>query len=213
MAAEGSWMTERIGPFLRWAARGGHILKLDCGPRARGPQVAAIDDSERVTLTARLLHDDSLDLRDRVAGCLVLIYAQPASRIVTLTIDDVTHTTERNVRLRLGRVPVELPEPLSDLVARLAADPPQPLSTATTGVARGWLFASKRIGQPMTSDHLMRRLRRIGVRPLAGRTGAILNLAGTLPPSILAELLGITESTASDWHQLAGGEWAHYTIA
>lgn len=211
--AEGSWHTERIGPFLRWAARGGHTPKLDCSRHPRGPQVAAIDDGERVALTARLLHDDNLDLRDRVAGCLVLIYAQPASRIVTLTVDDVTHTPERIVRLRLGRVPIELPEPLSDLVARLAADPPQPLSTATAGIACTWLFASKRIGQPMTNGHLTRRLRRIGVRPLAGRTGAILNLAGMLPPSILAELLGIAEGTASDWQRIAGGEWAHYTAA
>ena len=31
-----------------------------------------------------------------------------------------------------------------------------------------------------------------------------------MPPTILADLLGISESGASKWYQLAGGEWGRY---
>jgi hypothetical protein len=36
----------------------------------------------------RLLHDQHLHTVDRVAGLLVLLYAQPASRISTLTVGE-----------------------------------------------------------------------------------------------------------------------------
>jgi hypothetical protein len=35
------------------------------------------------------LSDETADLRDRVAGCLVLIFGQPVTRIATLRIDDI----------------------------------------------------------------------------------------------------------------------------
>ena len=118
--AEGSSLTGQIAPFLSWAVRGGHTIKLEPGSRRSRSQVAPIDDAERLALTSRLLHDDAIDLRDRVAGLLVLIYAQPLTRIVTLTVEDVLQAPGSGVQLRLGAVPVELPEPVSDLVGRLA---------------------------------------------------------------------------------------------
>ncbi|MCP9490768.1 MAG: hypothetical protein MSC31_12975 [Solirubrobacteraceae bacterium MAG38_C4-C5] len=36
---------------------------------------------ERLRVVGSLLADESLDLRDRVAGCLVLIFAQPITRL------------------------------------------------------------------------------------------------------------------------------------
>lgn len=51
------------------------------------------------------------------------------------------------------------------------------------------------------------RVTRLGVKPLGGRTGAVMTLATTLPPTILAELLGSLETSASKWYRLVGGEW------
>ncbi len=128
--------------------------------RARST-IAPIAEEERLALVARLLHDFSVDLRDRVAGCLLLIYAQPLSRIVVLTISDVAQVDDR-IELRLGPVPLELPDPLSGLALALARDPPRPVSTAVAGTGQRWLFESKRIGEPMTGGHLRRRLSRLG---------------------------------------------------
>lgn len=37
-----------------------------------------------------------------------------------------------------------------------------------------------------------------------------MDLAQTLPPAILADLLGISESCAARWTAAAGGDWARY---
>lgn len=50
------------------------------------------------------------------------------------------------------------------------------------------------------------RLKRLGVRTLGGRTATILTLAAALRTTILAELLAISETSASKFHRLAGGE-------
>jgi hypothetical protein len=56
-----------------------------------------------------------LPLRARVTAALVLFYAQPVSRIVRLTTDDVTDD-EITVTVRLGDPPSPLPEPVADLM-------------------------------------------------------------------------------------------------
>ena len=64
-----------IRDFLTWAAHRGHCQPLDIpGPvRHSG---TAIADSQRWDLAARMLHDGSIEVTDRVAGCLVLLYGQ-----------------------------------------------------------------------------------------------------------------------------------------
>lgn len=63
----------------------------------------------------RVLNDGSLPLRARVAAALVLLYAQPVSRIVRLTINDVTDD-ETTVTVQLGDPPSPLPDPIADLM-------------------------------------------------------------------------------------------------
>ena len=163
---------------------------------------------DRLAAIRRLLHDDTLDLRDRVGGLLVLVFAQPLSRILTLTTDHVAFSG-RQVAIRLGSEPLELPEPLAQLVATLARERP---ARATTAVARDtrWLFPGMRLDAPLSEEHYRQRLKKIGVTALPARTAAIASLAASMPPAILADLLGISEASAADWSALAGGDWARY---
>jgi len=206
---EGSSTTVNIRPFLRWAARGGLIAPLDAGRRPARAHVEPISDQERLSVVRRLLNDEDVLLRDRVAGCLILIYAQPLTRILALSVDDVAADGDR-VWIRLGREPVELPDPLAQLTATLARNPAGRASTAIAGAAPPWLFQGMRVGEPLSHAHAGKRLKRLGVRTLGGRTAAILTLAAALPPTILAEMLGISETSASKWYRLAGGEWNRY---
>jgi hypothetical protein len=70
---------------------------------------------------------------DRVAGLLVLLYAQKLSDITALTAQHVLREDSRTL-LHLGSRPVVLPAPLDALVTRLADDRKTPgrglLSTA-----------------------------------------------------------------------------------
>jgi len=206
---EGSSSIASIRPFLKWAARGGLTAPLNADRRPARRHIEPISNGERLTAVRRLLGDETVDLRDRVAGCLILIYGQPLTRILALTIDHVAADGDR-VSIRLGLEPVELPEPLAQLTARLARNPAGRASTAIAGASPAWLFQGMRVGEPLSHSRAARRLKRLDVRPLRGRTAAMITLAAALPPTILAELLGISETSASKWYRLAGGEWTHY---
>jgi len=206
---EGSSATASIRPFLKWAARGGLIAPLSAATfRAQG-HTDPLESETRLRLVRRLLHDETVDLRDRVGGCLVLLYAQPVSRILMLTSDRVV-TNGPDVVIHLGATPLELPEPLAQLTVTLARERPGRASTATGGAAPPWLFQGMRVGTPLDETYFHRRLKRLGITPLRARTGALISLAGSMPPTILADLIGISESGAGKWYQLAGGEWGRY---
>ncbi|GGM71273.1 hypothetical protein ACFFX1_23620 [Dactylosporangium sucinum] len=79
------WLTGRqvagpvwLGAFLRWAYRQRLCTVTLRAQQWTGPQ-SRIDHAYRWDLTRRLLHDNTLPLPDRVAGLLVVLYAQTAS--------------------------------------------------------------------------------------------------------------------------------------
>ena len=45
---------------------------------------------------------------------------------------------------------------------------------------------------------------------VTGRASALLQLAGELPPTVVADLLGLRPKTAIAWGQLVGRLWAAY---
>lgn len=199
--------TTRIRDFLIWAERAGVMAPLALPRTQPRRHVNQQPDDERLATIRRLLHDDTLDLRDRVGGLLVLLFAQPISRILALTVHDVGAVGQR-ATIRLGRQPVELPTPLDQLVLELARHRRGHATTAAT--SSPWLLPGVRLDSPLSHEHYRRRLTKVGVTALAARTGALARLAGQLPPAILADLLGISESSAAHWSALAGGDWASY---
>jgi hypothetical protein len=69
---------------------------------------AALSEDERRDALGRLLSDTEIPTRLRVAGVIVLLYAQPVSRIIRLSVDDVIHDGD-TVLLRLGEPPHPFP--------------------------------------------------------------------------------------------------------
>jgi hypothetical protein len=108
-------------------------------------------------------HDDTVKAADRVAGLLLLLYAQTPAAISRLTLDHLD-TTHHQVRLRFGREPVVLPEPLAGLVRDLAATRRGHAALGDQGTSP-WLFPGGRPGQPISSYQLAERLRQPGLRP------------------------------------------------
>ncbi|WP_245206810.1 hypothetical protein [Rhodococcus erythropolis] len=107
------------GQFVRWATAQRVCAIEYPAVRWHGPS-RTLDHDERWKHAKRLLHDDSLRPEDRVAGLLLLLYAQWPSAISRLTVDDVD-ATDHQVRLRLGQTPITLPEPLASLTRTLIA--------------------------------------------------------------------------------------------
>lgn len=89
-----------VRDFLNWTAEHHHCptMVLPTLGRTTG---TAIDADERWALVSRLLHDDTLEVTDRVAGSLLLCYGQQLSRIAVMTIEQV-HRHDGVVAMRFG---------------------------------------------------------------------------------------------------------------
>ncbi|WP_236076353.1 hypothetical protein [Streptomyces coffeae] len=82
---------------------------------------AALSEDERLDALGRLLTDTEIPTRLRVAGVIVLLYAQPVSRIVPLTVDDVIRDSGA-VLLRLGEPASPVPAPVAVLLLEHIAE-------------------------------------------------------------------------------------------
>ena len=194
--------------FLTWAASRGHGQRLDIPAPARATG-AAISQDQRWAHAARLLHDDALDPTDRVAGCLLLLYGQPLSRIAVMTTSQVTRS--RRARCSSGSAATTCPSPdrspppsrqlINDGRSHRGVGSPQ----QTT-----WLFPGHLPGHPITPATLGERLRALGIYAQTGRRAALLDLAAQLPAAVLADLLGLHQNTAAKWMHQAGGDWSRY---
>ncbi|MEV5576373.1 hypothetical protein AB0L06_40620 [Spirillospora sp. NPDC052269] len=195
------------GNFVRWAKRHKHT-RLDLpATRWDGP-TRPIDAETRWANARRLLHDDALNPEDRVAGLLVLLYAQQAATISRLTLDHV-RTSGDDVRLLLGKEPVLLPEPLDTLVLQLVATRRGHATIADNGTSP-WLLPGGRPGQPISPYRLAERLHQIGIQPGPTRSTALFQLATGLPAAILARMLGIHINVAVQWQHASSGDWMTY---
>jgi hypothetical protein len=198
---------EEAGRFIRWARTNkltsGHLTAA----RWNGP-ARLLDDQHRWDTARRLLHDGNLKPEDRFAGLLVLLYAQGPTAISQMTTGQIQAGTD-HVRLRLGRVPIQLPEPLAALARTVVA---KRKGHATIGALTPspWLFPGGQPGRPVSSARLTQRLNNLGIRPNEARSTALFQLATEIPAAILARTLGIHTDVAVTWQRLSAGDWTTY---
>lgn len=209
--ADGSTYRRRIRAFLTWTRRGGLLPALDA-PRAKPRRhTDPLDADQRLRLVGTLLADGHA--RPPRPRCRL-----PAARL----------RSARHAPRPPHRRPRRRPQPPGPAaprsgVPRAARTARRSRRQAQTAAARTghdavgdrarWLFPGLRLDAPLHPEHLRRRLRQFGISARAGRAAALLHLAQTLPPAILADLLGISESRAADWTRAATGDWARYAAA
>ena len=206
------WLTAGPGAadvrdFLAWAARQGHCQLFDI-PRPPRRAGTAIGDSQRWDLVTRLLHDDSIQVTDRVAGCLVLLFGQNMTRVAAMTTSQVTRHGD-DVYVQFGQHEIPVPSALGTLLLTLIADGKPNTGTGSPAVSP-WLFPGLLPGQPITPARLAGRLRALGIPVQAGRRAALTGLAAQLPAAVLADTLGLQPRTAVRWMHDAGADWNRY---
>ena len=207
LAGNSSYLA-RSANFARWAVARRHASRLTApSSRWTGP-AGPLDQDRRWADARRLLHDDTCPVADRVAGLLILLYAQKLSVIAALTTQHVLHEDGRTL-LRLGSRPIVLPAPLDALVGALAGGRKVP-GTSLLSVPSSWLFPGRRPGSPLTEDALGQRLHALGISPRQGRGTALFTLAADVPAAILAKTLGIHVKAAIQWQKISGGDWSTY---
>ncbi|WP_041254098.1 hypothetical protein [Frankia sp. EAN1pec] len=198
--------------FVAWAGRRGHAHRLDVPVRTNPTTRRVFPETDRRwTIIRRLLHDDSIDIVDRVSGLLILLYGQPASRIVALRTDAVSIGSQ-GTQLSLGLTPLDLPPPLDDLIRQLLTR-----RHGFTAVGRTtdhpWLFAGGSPGRPLSAGRLVARLLHLGLPARVGRNTALMDLARQLPAPVLCQLLGLRITAATAWTQEAGNTRPAYAAS
>jgi hypothetical protein len=176
-------------------------------PQAVTGHSAPMPDHERIEHLGRVLADWALPLRTRAAAAIVLLYAQPASRIVGLTVDDVT-CEDGEVLLRLGDPPSPVPGPVAGILLSWARSRTN-MRTATNRNS-AWLFPGRRAGQPMRADYLARLLNEIGIPTTAGRTSAIRQHVLETPAPVVADALSYSQGTTARLAAQVGGTFSRY---
>jgi hypothetical protein len=159
-------------PFLRWCMDQ-QLMRRVFIKRIRAENPAPISQSIRLKMIRDLLTGEDYPLFARVVSLLVLLYAQPLTRIVQLRVDDIPRE-EDGVSIRLGAPPSPVPEPFASLLLRLLRERPD-MSMATNG-ASPWLLPGRLAGRPLNAVTVGRRIISAGVpnvhthaRPLCGR--------------------------------------------
>ncbi|SHN22872.1 hypothetical protein [Actinacidiphila paucisporea] len=208
------WMTSddirlrrEAGHFVRWTLAQKITRDLSFpAERWNGP-TQPMDDEARWATARRLLHDHTLKPEDRLAGLLLLLYAQWPAAISRLTVKDVEER-DGTVRIRLGAVPVELPEPVAQLALQQVE---VRRSHAVLGRTDSpWLFPGGQPGRPISAWAMGERLRNLGIRLAEARSTALFQLATELPAAVLARTLGLDITVAVKWQRAAAGDWAAY---
>jgi hypothetical protein len=202
--ADGASTRRCVRMFLQWLARAGVTGELHVAWNTSGHGPAPLDDEQRFAALRRLLDGRDIDPRDRFAGLLLLLYAQPLTRTAALETTDIATTPDGQITIRLARGAVPLPEPLGSLAHALRDQ-----RLASTGFD-GWLLPGRKPGSHITAERLRERLKRYGIASRPSRHAALLALAARLPAPILAERLGFHQARAAQWVRAAGATYADY---
>jgi hypothetical protein len=196
-----------VRPFIDWTSQRKLSAKMSVPPLRSRPG-DALDAETRWAIISQLLRGPDIELADRVAGCFVLIYAQPLSRVAMMTVDQITRT-DTGTSVCFGTQAINVPDPLAGLVSQLAASG-RSHHIGIGSTPTSWLFPGHLPGRPLTALRLGQRLSPYGIDARAARRAAQTQLAAQVPAVVLAEMLGVTIRTAVDWVHSAGGDWANY---
>lgn len=209
-AAASSSDQQSTRQFLRWAIRGRHAPLLHLPPAASVSPPSPISQEQRIALIRKIHAGTDMDLTERVIALLILLSAQPLSRIVRLTIDDVIQDGDQ-VFLRLGDPPVPVPGPFAELVTDHLANRAN-LTTTTTNPTSRLLFPGRRAGQPLHPTSTRLCLQRLAIPNLNGTTRAIRELPLQAPAPVVAGMLGYNPEHTEQLATQAGATWKRYAV-
>ncbi|MGJ6968631.1 hypothetical protein ACSDR0_42665 [Streptosporangium sp. G11] len=197
----------QVRTFLTWAMQSRQCSRSLSLPAGKISRQAPMTEDERLAALRHLLLDADVPPLLRVAGIIVLLYAQPLTRVVQLTVDDLLRDGEA-VFLRLGDPPSPVPEPIASLLLNYIATRDN-MNTATNRASR-WLFPGRRSGQPCRPDHLSALLREIGIPVAAACGAAIRQQLLEMPAPVVADALGYHDKTTARLLREGGGGWNRY---
>jgi hypothetical protein len=198
---------QALRPLLAWAKRTRRMPQLTLPPSRKEPPTT-ISLRHRIELLRRIHAGDGMDLTERVIAMLILLYAQPLSRITRLTLHDITIDMHGRMLIRLGDPRAPVPAPFDAIITNYLAARPN-LTTATNPDST-WLFPGRRAGQPLHPTSMRLRLSALQIPNLPGRSRALREMLLQAPPAVVAGMLGYTSGKAEAIAADIGATWKHY---
>jgi hypothetical protein len=206
--ATGPTTRKAIRTFIVFISNTGINHRIEMGHYTAKTRPTITPD-QRLAWLRDLLTGTSESLPYRVAGALLLLYAQPLVRVAKLRVDAIeTNETTDNLRVTFGRHPVPVPGPFADLLRQHLASRPN-LRTGSD-VQSPWLFPGSRAGQHLHPNTIMVRLRSVGIDLRGARNTALDELLTLTPPSLVADALGYSHQIAFLHADAAGDAWSRY---
>lgn len=194
-----------IRTFFVWAREARMNTAVAIGFR-QPKSVPLITQEQRIEWLRELLTGDSETLSCRIAGILLLLYAQPLVKVAALKTTAIV-VTPHEMLLSLGMDPVTVPKPFDELLRAHLANRP---NLRTAGGTSDWLFPGYRAGQHIHPTYLRNRVRALGIDLLGSRNTALRTLVGAVPAPLVAEMLGYSNQVAHRHAALAAEPWARY---
>jgi hypothetical protein len=205
--ASGPTTRHPIRTFFIWAKKSKINVAVQIGHR-KAKTTPTITQQQRLCWLKELLTGDSDSLPYRIAGSLLLLYAQPLTKIAALQATAVTDL-DGETRIALGEEPIPVPQPFASQLNYHLRNRPN-LRTAGGTAGTPWLFPSNRPGRHLDPQSIMMRLRWLGVDLLGSRNTALQELVSEVPPPLVAEMLGYSYQVTQRHAELAGTNWAKY---
>ncbi len=205
--ASGPTTRHLIRTFFIWAKKSKLNVAVQIGFR-QAKTSPTITQDQRLAWLKELLTGDSESLPYRVAGVLLLLYAQPLTKIAALQTTAISQA-ENETRIALGKDPVPVPEPFASQLNYHRHNRPN-LRTAVGAVGTPWLFTSNRPGRHIDPQAIMMRLRALGINLQGARNTALQTLVSEIPAPLVAEMLGYSDEVTQKHAAEAGRTWARY---
>jgi hypothetical protein len=196
---------QAVRAFLIWAAGHGHIPARRDIPRQEPSTGQVITQRRRLGLLRRFATDTTIPIRPRAAACLLLLYAQPLSRILQLTDADLTRDVGGQTWLRLGDPPSPVPAPFDELLHQLAASRHD---HTPANHASSWLFPGRHAGQPASYRGMLIQLRALGLPLRTARITALRQLVPAVPAPVIAD----ADLPGGGHTELPGGDQRDYLV-
>lgn len=120
---------------MRWAVQNQHLPRVEF-PYRKAETRPVLDQNERLRLLRETLENQDIPLHHRAAAVLLLLYAQPLTRIACMRCEQISRTHDGETVVVFDDQPVPVPHPFDDILQEHLADRPN-MNTAATAPRRG----------------------------------------------------------------------------
>ncbi|MEL5990251.1 hypothetical protein ACOKGD_06795 [Microbacterium phosphatis] len=199
-----------LHPFGRWLNRTGINTNIQIGRLTPSKAHVVMSDADRWTHVHTLIHDDAIRRYVRISGLFMLLFAQPVTAISRMRASQIDASNPERVFVTFDRTPVQMPEPLDQLLREQLLDKGSAVFVAD---GQDWLFPGAIPGGHLVTENIRSRLTALGIHCREARHAALFSLAAEVPHMILAQTLGISQTAASHWAALAARDWGDYIAA